>query len=177
MTPLAGILIAVLAALLAPNTRAVVLSIVSAMIAATAVQTWDLGTGMGSNPPVTIDQPSYWLVQLIIIAIVTCVGVAIFRLRARRATSRGQDVARSAFSGPRGTKVAIASVLALTGLLLVGAIAVSRLTTNHGQGAADIPWTGVLGIGIGAVALTVLAAALILGSRSKPRVDSGTHDG
>lgn len=176
MTPLVGILIAVLAAFLAPNTRAVVLFIVSAMIAATAVQTWDLGTGMGSNPPDTIDQASYWFVQLIIIAIVTCVGVVIFRLRVRRATNTGRNIARPAFSGPCGTKVSIASVLAMTGLLVVGAIAVSRLTTNHGHGAADIPWTGVLGIGIGVVALAVLTVALIRGSQSKPLADSDASD-
>lgn len=177
MTPLAGILIALLAAVLASNTRAVVVAIVTAMIAATAVQTWDLGTGMGSNPPDTIDQASYWVVQLIIISLVTCVGVVIFRLRRRRATSHGQDVARSAFSGSRGTKVLIASVLAMTGLLVVASVVVSRLTKNHGHGAADIPWTGVLGIGVGVVALAVLTVALIFGSRTTRPADSDAHAG
>lgn len=88
MTLLAGIVIAVLAGLLAPTTRGLVGSVVVSMSAATAVQTWYLGSGRGTDPASTIHQISYWFVQVLIVAAITAVAWGIFRLRCRRAGGR-----------------------------------------------------------------------------------------
>jgi hypothetical protein len=163
MTPFIGIVIAVIAALLAPTVRGLVLSVVAAMVAATAVQTWYLGSGFGSNPPSTITDPSYWVVQVIIISIIAGLAFGIFRLRARRATRLGTPITRPAFAGHRGAKVVAWSVSVMTAVYVAACLLVGHFKTHPGQG--HIPWTSVLGIGIGIVAIVVIAGALALGTR------------
>ena len=173
MTPLVGIIIAVLAGLLAPNVRGVAVSVLAPMVAATAVQTWDLGSGMGSNPANTIDQASYWVVQLIIVSIITGLAFGIYRLRLRRATRRGESAQRPALAGRRATLVLGTGVVAMTVVLTAGAVLVNSLHRHHGVGAGTIPWTGVLGIVVG-LGLTVgLMVALVIGSRSDRRARVG----
>lgn len=170
MTPLVGIVIAVITALLAPNRRGLVISVLTLMAAATAVQSWDLGSGRGSNPPDTIDHVSYWVVQAIIITIITAVALGIYRLRVRRAARSGRPLARPATSGRRGISLLAAGTLAMTALLVAAEIVVSHLTTNHGHGAGRIPWTGVLGIVVGVLAIAGLAVAHARGSRAQREV-------
>jgi hypothetical protein len=121
MTPLIGVFIALFAGLLAPNLRGVIGSVLVLMGAATAVQTWNLGSGRGSNPANTIDGMSYWVVQLIIIGVVTAVALGVYRLRTRRAMRAGSSLARPAFSGRRGTTVLLGSTLIMTAALSAGA--------------------------------------------------------
>jgi hypothetical protein len=169
MTPLIGIVIAVLAGLLAPSVRGLLYSVLAAMLAATAVQTWDLGAGFGSNPPSTIADPSYWVVQVIIISIISALAYGVYRLRARRAARLGTTMIRPQFAGQRGAKVVAWAVSALTAMGVAGCLIVGHVRAHRGQGAGNIPWTGVLGIGIGIVAVVVIAGAIVLGSRSQRR--------
>jgi heme/copper-type cytochrome/quinol oxidase subunit 2 len=166
MTPLIGILIAVLVALFAPNVRGLVVSELALMAAATAVQTWDLGSGRGSNPADTIDQASYWFVQLIIIAIITALTLGIYRFRLRRAARVGRSPERPAFSGRRGASVLVMSVAAVTGLCLAVAFAMNSSHAHHGVGAGNIPWTGVLGMAIGLLALIGVGIAVVRGTNA-----------
>ncbi|MEO8887766.1 MAG: hypothetical protein ABI429_00470 [Jatrophihabitantaceae bacterium] len=114
MTPIVGIIIALLASWLAPNTRAVVVAVLIPLLAATLAQTWDLGADWGSNPPSTIRQASYWIVQLIIASIVTALAIGLRQVRLRRAARDDRSLARPAYSGRRGTYVVLSSSLALT---------------------------------------------------------------
>jgi hypothetical protein len=167
MTPLIGIVIAVLAGLLAPTVRGVLYSVLAGIIPATAVQTWDLGAGFGSNPPSTIRQLSYWIVQVIIISILCALAYGVYRLRARRVARLGTSMVRPRFAGQRGAKVVAWGVSAMTAVEVAGCLIVGHVRTHRGQGAGSIPWTGVLGIGIGIFAVVVIAAAIVLGSRSQ----------
>ncbi len=169
MTPLIGLCIAAVAALLAPNTRAVLGSVSIGMVAATLVQTWDLDDDWGSNPPSTVHQLSYWVVQLIILAVVLAVALAMFRLRVRRAARTGQSLVRASFSGRRGAAVLAVSTVALTVVAFAGAYIASRAPSVHGRGRQDIPWTGVLGIVAGVVLIVALVVALRFGSRANQR--------
>ena len=169
MTPLIGIVIAVLAGRLAPTVRGLLYSVVGAMLAATAVQTWDLGAGFGSNPPSTIRQASYWVVQVIIISVISALAYGVYRLRERRAARLGTSMLRPRFAGQRGAKVVAWGVSAMTAVEVAGCLIVGHFRTHRGQGAGSIPWTGVLGIGIGIVAVVVIAGAIALGSRSQRR--------
>jgi heme/copper-type cytochrome/quinol oxidase subunit 2 len=171
MTPLVGIVIASLAALLAPNVRALLGSVLIPMVAATAVQTWNLGSGRGSNPASTIDGVGYWLVQLLIISIVTGLAYGLFQRRVRRAERHGRSVVRPAFAGRRGAEVLVAGTVAMTGALIVAALGVDSLHAHHGQGAGNIPWTGVLGMAIGLVALIALRV-LVIRDRNADRAHS-----
>jgi hypothetical protein len=156
-----------------PNLRGVIGSVLVLMGAATAVQTWNLGSGRGSNPANTIDGMSYWVVQLIIIGVVTAVALGVYRLRTRRAMRAGSSLARPAFSGRRGTTVLLGSTLIMTAALSAGALALDSTRTHHGVGAGRIPWTGVLGLVIGVTALIGLAVALALGARAEGHVRRG----
>jgi hypothetical protein len=174
MTPLIGIVLAIFVALLAPNVRAVVASVLVLMVLATAVQTYDLDADWGSNPPSTVHQLSYWIVQLIIIAVIMAVALGIFRVRSRRAARSGESLVRPAFSGRRGVIALVQSAVGTTVIYFAGAFAADKLRHHHGGGSGSIPWTGVLGIAIGVVALAVLAAALVRGNIAdrRTRVDA-----
>jgi NhaP-type Na+/H+ or K+/H+ antiporter len=161
MTPLIGLVLAVFVARLAPNVRAVVVSVLVLMALATAVQTYDLDADWGSNPPSTVHQVSYWIVQLIIISITLGLALGIFRVRARRAARRGESLIRPAFSGRRGTVALIETAVGTTVVYFAGAFAADKLQHHHGGGTESVPWTGVLGIVIGAVVLVALAVVIL----------------
>jgi hypothetical protein len=161
MTPLIGILLAVFVALLAPNVRAVVVSMLVLMALATAVQTYDLDADWGSNPPSTVHQVSYWIVQVIIISAMLGVALGVFRVRSRRAARLGESLVRPAFSGRRGTVALIETAVGTTVVYFAGALAADKLRHHHGGGAGSIPWTGVLGIVIGAVTLVALVVVIL----------------
>jgi hypothetical protein len=161
MTPLVGILLAIFVARLAPNVRSVVVSMLVLMALATAVQTYDLDAAWGSNPPSTVHQVSYWVVQLIIISVVLGVALGIFRVRSRRAARRGESLVRPAFSGRRGTVALIETAVGTTVVYLAGAFAAYKLRHHHGGGAGSMPWTGVLGIVIGSVTLVALVVVIL----------------
>jgi heme/copper-type cytochrome/quinol oxidase subunit 2 len=170
MTPIAGVIIAVLAAWLAPNARAVVISALVLLCAATLAQTWDLGADWGSNPPNTIRQASYWVVQAVIAAIVVALALGMFRLRARRAARSGRSLARPTFSGRRGWVILLSCSIAMTVALLATEYGIYKATKHHGRGAGHIPWTGVIGIAAGLAVLLGTAIALIRSVVSDHRV-------
>jgi hypothetical protein len=175
MTPLVGIVLAIFVAMLAPNVRGVVVSMVVLMTLATAVQTYDLDADWGSNPPSTVHQVSYWLVQLIIVSVMLGVSLGIFRVRSRRAARSGESLVRPAFSGRRGTVALIETAVATTVVYFAGAFAADKLRHHHGGGGAgSMPWTGVLGIVIGAVTLVALVVVILRSNTAdrRTRVDA-----
>jgi drug/metabolite transporter (DMT)-like permease len=90
MTPIIGLLVAVVAGFAASSRREVLIGAIPPMLAATAAQSWYLGSGRGHNSPATTtDDPSYWVVQLIIVALVGAVAMGIYAIRARRVHRRG----------------------------------------------------------------------------------------
>ena len=92
MTPIIGLLVAVLAGFLAPSRRGVLAGVIPPMLAVTAAQSWYLGTGRGHNPPATTTgSPAYWVVQLIILALICGVALGIHAVLARRATRRAES--------------------------------------------------------------------------------------
>lgn len=173
MTPLIGLVVAILVARLAPNVRAVVTSVLVLMVLATAVQTFDLDADWGSNPPSTVHQISYWVVQVIIVSIVMAIALGIFWVRSRRAARSGESLVRPAFSGRRGVTALVQSAVGTTAIYFAGAFAADKLRHHHGGGTESIPWTGVLGIVIGVVALVALAVVLIRGNIADRRTRVG----
>jgi hypothetical protein len=166
MTPLIGLIIAIVAAQLAPNVRALLTAVLALMLAATAVQSWDLGAGLGSNPSSTIGEASYWVVQVIIISVMLALAYGFFVLRARRAKRHGRSLERPAFSGRRGVIATALLGTVMTVVGVVGCLIASAARTHNGTGSGNIPWTGVAGISIGLVLLTVLSVALLRDRRS-----------
>lgn len=169
MTPLIGLIIAIVAARLAPNVRALLTSVFALMVAATAVQTWSLGSSLGSNPPSTIREASYWVVQVVIVSVMLAVAYGLFVLRARRAKAAGRSLVRPAFSGRRGVITTTLLGTAMTVAGVIGCLIAGSVRSTNGKGSGNIPLTGVAGISIGLVLLVVLAAALVRDRRSPAR--------
>jgi hypothetical protein len=173
MTPILGLIIAIVAARLAPNTRALLTAVLALMAAATAVQSWDLGEGLGSNPPSTIREASYWVVQAFIITITLVIAYGCFALRRRQAERRGSSLQRRNFTGRRGVIATslLGTLMTVTGI--VGCLIAGSIRTNNGTGSGNIPWTGVAGISAGLLLLAGLAAAFIRENRAS-RLGAGS---
>ena len=112
MTPIIGLLIAVVAGFVASSRRGVLAGVIPPMLAVTAAQSWYLGSGRGHNSPATTtkDPPAYWVVQLIILALICGVAMGIYAIRARRVSRRGETLASLPGPARRGAMLAAATV-------------------------------------------------------------------
>jgi hypothetical protein len=167
MTPIIGLLIAVLAGFLAPSWRGVLAGVIPPMLAVTAAQSWYLGAGRGHNPPATTtDSPAYWVVQLVILALICGVALGIYAIRARRAARRGESSegrAAAARRRPLGLMLAAGTVAGLAGTL--GLMFATDRPSHPGAGNGNLPVTGVIGI---VAALLAIAVFAVLWLRNRP---------
>lgn len=163
MTPVIGLVIAVVVGFVASSRRGVLIGVIPPMLAVTAAQSWYLGTGRGHNPPATTtDSPAYWVVQLIILALIIGVAMGIYAIRARR-VSRGGGSLVPVRRGPGGSMLAAAIVAGFAATLAL-MFATDR-PTHPGSGNGNLPVTGVVGI---VVALLAIAAFGVLWLRNRP---------
>jgi Na+/proline symporter len=160
MSPIIGILVAIIAGLVAPRPRSAIAIVVPPMLGATAAQSWYLGTGRGHNPPATTtDSPAYWIVQALIITAICGVAAAICWVRVRRS-----PVARELPAGPRRTGlIAVATVAAFAATL--GYAFVTDRPKHPGSGNGNIPVAGAIAVVIGVLVLVALGVVWVRGSR------------
>jgi hypothetical protein len=153
MSPVVGLLIAVIAGWLASRPRAVVALVVPPMLGATAAQSWFLGTGRGDNPPsTTTKSPGYWLVQALIIVAICGVAAAVCWMWQRWST-----VERVEMSGwPRVAFLAAETVAAFA--VTLGAMFIIERPSHPGSGSGQIPITGAIAVVVG---LVVIAAVVV----------------
>jgi hypothetical protein len=167
MTPIIGLLVAVLAGFLAPSRRGVLAGVIPPMLAVTAAQSWYLGTGRGHNSPATTtDSPAYWIVQLIIVALICGVALGIYWLRARLAARRGESSESLAVAARRRPLVPMLAAGTIAGF--AGTLGLMFGTDRPGHPAAgngNLPVTGVIGI---VVALLAIAVFAVLWLRNRP---------
>jgi hypothetical protein len=167
MTPIIGLLVAVVVGLAAPSRRGVLAGVIPPMLAVTAAQSWYLGTGRGHNPPATTtDSPAYWVVQLIILVLVCGVALGIYAVRARRAAGRGASSESGAFAARRRLlrpMLAAGTVAAFAGTL--GLMFATDRPSHPATGNGNLPVTGVVGI---VVALLAIAVFAVLWLRNRP---------
>ena len=165
MTPLFGIVFAICAAVLAPSLRTALMVELSLMATATAIQTWDLGAGLGSNPASTVHEVSYWIVQAMIITVISALTAGVFTIRRRSARRAGRSLVRGGFVGRHG---GIALAGGHAALIAVGLVIVLAMYSSHatpGRGIGDIPSGGIVGIVLGAVTATALGVYAVIGAR------------
>lgn len=170
MTPILGLIIAIIAARLAPNVRALLTAVLALMVAATAVQSWDIGESLGHNPSSTIREASYWVVQAVIITITLLVAYGCFVLRRRTAAKRGTSLVRPNFAGRKGilTTSLLGTLMTVVGIAYC--LVAGSMHTRNATGSGNIPWTGVVGISAGALLLVGLAIAFIRDTRATDSV-------
>jgi peptidoglycan/LPS O-acetylase OafA/YrhL len=163
MTPIIGLLVAVVVGFVASSRREVLIGVIPPMLAATAAQSWYLGSGRGHNSPATTtDDPAYWIVQLIILALVGGVAMGIYAVRARRVRHRGDRLV-PVRREPGSWMVATATVAGFSGTLAL-MFATDR-PGNPGSGDGNLPVTGVVGI---VVAILAVAVFVVLWLRNRP---------
>lgn len=153
MSPIVGLLVALAAGWLASTPRVAAAVAIPPMLAATAAQSWYLGTGRGHNPArVTTGSPAYWIVQVIIIGVICGAAAGVCWLRVRRAAGQRPAVA----SGPQRAVLLTAATVAVFALTL-GAMFVTDRPSHPGSGNGNIPIGGALAVVVGLVALLVLS--------------------
>jgi NO-binding membrane sensor protein with MHYT domain len=158
-----GLLVAVVVGFVAASRPGVLIGVIPPMLAATAAQSWYLGTGRGHNPSATTtDSPAYWVVQLIIVALICGVAMGVYAIRARRASRRGGTLVQ-ARRGPGGSMLAAATVAAFAGTL--GLMFATDRPSHPGSGNGNLPVTGVVGI---VVAILAIAVFGVLWLRNRP---------
>lgn len=163
MTPIIGLLIAVVTGFVAASRRGVLIGVIPPMLAVTAAQSWYLGTGRGHNPAATTtDSPAYWVVQLIILALICAVAVGIYTIRARRVSRRGGSLV-PVQRGVSGSMLAAGTVAGLAATLAL-MFATDR-PSHPGSGNGNLPVTGIVGI---VIALLALAVFGVLWLRNRP---------
>jgi hypothetical protein len=168
MSPIIGLLVAVVTGFMASSRRGVLIGVIPPMLAITAAQSWYLGTGRGHNPPATTtDSPADWVVQLIILA----VAMGIYAIRARRVSRRGGRLV-PARRGPAGLMLAAGTVAGFAGTL--GLMFATDRPSHPGSGNGNLPVTGVVGIVIAILAIAVFG---VLWLRSRPvRSGADVHE-
>jgi ABC-type amino acid transport system permease subunit len=160
MSPIIGVLVAVIAGLLAPRPRSVVLIVVPAMLGATAAQSWYLGSGRGNNPAsTTTESPAYWVVQALIITAICGIAAAICWARMRRSTAE-----RVLPTGPRRVLLLASSAVAAFAATLGFAFLTDR-PKHPGSGSGNIPVAGAVAVLVGLGVLVFLAVLWFRASR------------
>jgi hypothetical protein len=175
MTPIIGLLVAVLAGFLAPSRRGVLAGVVPPMLAVTAAQSWYLGTGRGHNPAsTTTDSAAYWVVQLVILVLIGAVALGIYTLRPRAAARRGDSDAIAAAGRRRPLRLMLAAgtVAGFAGTL--GLMFATDRPVHPGAGHGNLPVTGVIGIVTSLLAIAVFA---VLWLRNRPARSSADAHG
>jgi peptidoglycan/LPS O-acetylase OafA/YrhL len=163
MTPIIGLLIAVVVGFVASSQRGVLIGVIPPMLAVTAAQSWYLGSGRGHNSSATTtDSPAYWIVQLVILALICGVAMGIYAIRARRVGRRGGSLVPTR-RGPGGSMLAAATVAGFAGTLAL-MFATDR-PSHPGSGNGNLPATGVVGI---VVAILAIAVFGVLWMRNRP---------
>jgi len=168
MTPIIGLLVAVVTGFVASSRRGVLIGVIPPMLAVTAAQSWYLGSGRGHNPPATTtDSPAYWVVQLVILALICGVAMGIYAVRARRVSRRVGSLVRVR-RGPGGSMLGAATVAGFAATLAL-MFATDR-PSHPGSGNGSLPVTGIVGI---TVAILAIAAFGVLWLRNR-QVQGGT---
>jgi amino acid transporter len=162
MTPLAGFVAAVIAGWIIRDPRRAAAAVVVPFLAVLAAQTWTLASGHGDNPPSTVHGISYWVVQVIILAVALGITtqLAILR-RARLGPDDAGDVSRRALQ-------ATALLLVLTAVFLTGYLLDAHPVLHHNPNS-PLPPQGTAGILLSLVTLVVLTVLHIRQRRASTR--------
>lgn len=160
MSPIIGLLVAVIAGLLAPTPRSAAGIVVLPMLGATAAQSWYLGSGRGHNPAsTTTDSPGYWVVQIVIVVAVCGVAAGICWIRLRRSPT-----ARPLPTGWQGV-VLLGLATVATFVATLGYAFVTDRPQHPGSGNGNIPIPGAIAVVIGLVVLVFLGVTWFQNSR------------
>jgi hypothetical protein len=156
MTPLAGLVCALVAGWLIRDARQATAAVIVPFLAVLGLQTYVIAAGYGNSPPGTVTSYpgaiSYWVVQLIILVPTLFIAAGLGRLRA----------------GAGRPAVAVSAALTLAAGVLDLIWALEATPVRHHLANGSPPAYGVAGIG-GLLIGTLVLAALLLRQRLAAR--------
>jgi carbon starvation protein CstA len=166
MTPLAGFVAALIAGWIIRDPLRAAAAVIVPFLAVLAAQTWTLASGRGDNPPSTVHGISYWVVQVIILAV--ALGITTQLAVLRRARYAAQDAAQDAGDVSGRARLATALLLVLTAVFVIGYVLDGHPVAHHNPNS-PLPAAGIVGIVACVVSLAVLSVLSIRRRRASTR--------
>lgn len=175
MTPIAGLIIAVIAGLVVRRGRRAALVMAVPWLIVLGYQSWYIASGRAVSPPSTVtDFPSaigYWLVQVVIVA--PALGIAAqlgaFGSRGRRVDPG--DLARRSWIAT-GLSVAVSVIVILCGFVWFRQQGGTVYAGHHSSGGSP-PLIGTLGILLSYLTCAGLGVATIRARHAAKRAAAG----
>jgi hypothetical protein len=162
MTPLAGLIMAVVAGWFVRGPRLAAVTVVVPFLAVAGAQTWRIAAGDGTSPPGTVvgfpQAIGYWVIQAIFLALALGIAAELGFLRARRA------LPRDAAAGAGRRAVIVSGILAVPTAVFVALYVAGSSPVRHHAAGGSPPAQGFLGV---ILCLAVVAALSVLTLRAR----------
>jgi hypothetical protein len=169
MTPLAGLIMAIIAGWFVRGPRQAAATVIAPFLAVLGAQTWRIAVGDGSSPPRTViglpQAIGYWVIQAIFLALALGIGAQLGFLRARRTAQR------QAATGSSRRAVIVSVILAVPTAVFVGLYVAGSSPVPHHAASGSPPAQGFLGIILCVVAFAALSVLTVQARRSAARVE------
>jgi hypothetical protein len=169
MTPLAGLIMAVVAGWFAAGPRLAAAIVVVPFLAVAGAQTWRIAAGDGTSPPDTVtgfpQATGYWVIQAIFLVLALGIAAELGFLRARRALPRDAAPVASRRA------VIVSGVLAVPTAVFVALYVAGSSPVRHHAASGSPPAQGFLGIILCIAALAALTVLTVRARRSAARAE------
>lgn len=176
MTPIAGLIIAVIAGLLVRSERRAASVVLVPWLAVLAYQSWYIASGRAISPPSTVTQfPSaigYWLVQVVILAPALGIAAQLGASTSRRHAVGAIVLARRAWTASV-LCVAAAVLVVLFGFVLFPHQG-GTVTAGHHSAHGSTPLIGTVGILGSYIGCAALGVRTLVRRRTSKRAESVT---
>jgi hypothetical protein len=175
MTPIAGLIIAVIAGLVVQRGRTAALVLVGPWLIVLIYQSWYIASGRAISPPSTVtDFPSaigYWLVQLIIVAPALGIAIQLGGWASRRRDIDSADLIRRSWIAS-GLGVVVSVVVILCGFVWFRQQGGTVFSGHHSSDGSP-PLIGPLGILVSYLGCVALGVVTFRSRRAAMRAVAG----
>jgi hypothetical protein len=169
MTPLAGLIMAVVAGWFVRGPRLAAAAVVVPFLAVAGAQTWRIAVGDGTSPPGTVigfpQAIGYWVIQAIFLALALGIAAELGFLRAHRA------LPRDAAAGAGRRAVIVSGILAIPTAVFVALYVAGSSPVRHHAASGSPPAQGFLGIILCVVAFAALSVLTFRARRAAARAE------
>ncbi len=175
MTPIAGLIIAVIAGLVVRRGRRAALIVAVPWLIVLVYQSWYIASGRAISPPGTVTSfPSaigYWLVQVIIAAPAFAIAAQLGGFGSRRGGADPGDLSRRSWIAS-GLGVAVSVIVILYGFVWFRQQGGTVYAGHHSSDGSP-PLIGILGILLSYLTCAVLGVATIRARHEAKRAAAG----
>jgi hypothetical protein len=163
MTPLAGLIIAVIAGWIVADPRRAAAAVIVPFLAVLGAQSARIAAGDGTSPPSTVisfpQAIGYWVIQAIFLALALGIAAELGALR-----GRGRPDATAAEAGRRA--VIVSGVLAVPAAVFVTFYLLESSPVLHHAASGSPPAQGFIGVALCIVTFGTLSVLIFRGRRA-----------